>query len=129
MPPFAVAEIRRPHAPKFPLSIDWYLFFTSYVLGTIGQYNTYFFLLPLIQCLMSLGQNQISYSILLGERNSFLSPLYVGANMLRLPVLTLASHIVPLVASNASHRLAELGGNLAMCHLEARQLISSTEVV
>ena len=63
------------------------------MLGIIGQFNTYFFLLPLKQRLMSSGKNQISYSTLLEERNFFL-PLYVRACMLCLPVPTLALHIV-----------------------------------
>ena len=75
--------------------------FTGHVLGTIGQSNTYFFLLPLTQRLMSSGQNQNSYSTLLGERNSFLSPLYVGAGVPCFPVPTLALHIVPVMACSA----------------------------
>ena len=55
--------------------------FTCNVLGTIGQSNTYFFLLSLTQCLMSSGQNQNSYSTLLVERYYFFNPLYVGAGV------------------------------------------------
>ena len=36
--------------------------FTGHVSDTIGQSNTYFFILPLTQRLMLLGQNQNSYS-------------------------------------------------------------------
>ena len=78
---------------------------------------------------MSLGQNQNSHSTLLGERNSFMSPLYVGAGVPCFPVPTLTLHIVHVMACNAQHRLAELGGNLEMCYLEARQSISNTDVV
>jgi hypothetical protein len=99
------------------------------VLGSIGQSNTYFFLLPLTQRLMSSGQNQNSYSTLLGKRNSFLSPLYVGACVSCFPVPTLALHIVHVMVCSAQHRLAELDGNLVMYHLESRQSVSNTDVV
>jgi hypothetical protein len=55
------------------------------------------------------GQNQNSYSTLLVEQNSFLSPLYVRAGVSYLLHPTLALHIVPVMAYNAQHRLAELG--------------------
>ena len=74
---------------------------------------------------MLLGQNQNSYFTLLVERNIFLSPLYVdvGVSCLLLPTLTL--HIVLVMACNAQHRLAELGGNLTMCQLKTRHLVST----
>ena len=68
--------------------------FTGHVLGTIGQFNTYFFLLPLTQHLMSSGQNQNSYSTLLEKRNSFPNPLYVGADVSCFPIPTLTLHKV-----------------------------------
>ena len=89
--------------------------------------NTYFILVPFTQRLMSSGKNQNSYSTLLVERNSFLSPLYVGADVSCLLLLTLALHIVPIMACNAQHRLAELGGNLIMCQLEIRHSISNID--
>ena len=82
--------------------------FTSHVLDTIGQSNTYFFLLPFTQCLMSSGKNQDSYSTLLGERNSFLSLLYIGIGVPCLLVPTLTLHIVPIMACSVQHRLAIL---------------------
>ena len=78
---------------------------------------------------MLLGQNQSSYSTLLGERNSFLNPFYVGAYVTCFPVFTLPLHIVFVMACSVQHCLAELGGNLVMCHLEARQKISNMDVV
>ena len=105
------------------------LIFSGHMLGTIGQSNTYFFLLPLTQRLMSLWKNQNLYSTLLGERKFFLSPLYVGAGMSYLPVPTLALHIVHVMACSVQHCLANLGGNLAICHLEARQSVSNTDVI
>lgn len=53
--------------------------FLFHMLGTIGQSNAYLFLLSFTKHLMSLEQNQKSYSILLMEHDCFLSPLYVGA--------------------------------------------------
>ena len=44
-------------------------------------------------------------------------------------VPTLALHIVSLMACSAPYRLTKLDGNLAMCHLEARQPNSNTDVV
>jgi hypothetical protein len=38
-------------------------------------------------------------------------------------------HIVLVMACSAQHRLAELGGNLAICHLKARQSVSNTDVI
>ena len=99
------------------------------MLGIIDQSNTYFFLLPLTQRLMSPWQNQNSYSTLLGERNSFIGPLYLGVGVPCFPVPTLALHIVFVMACSAQHRLAELGDNLAMCHLETRQSVSNMDVV
>ena len=55
--------------------------FTNQVIGTICQSNTYFFLLPLTQCLISSWQNKKWYSTLLMEYNSFMSALYVGASV------------------------------------------------
>ena len=57
------------------------LIFTGHVLGTTSQSNTYFFLLPLIQRLMSSGQNQNSCFKFLVEGYSFFNPLYVGAGV------------------------------------------------
>ena len=105
------------------------LIFTGHVLGTIGQSNTYFFKLPLTQHLMSLGQNQNSYSPLLGERNYTMNHLHVEACVPCFPIPTLALHIVLIMVCIAQHRLAELGGNLPVCHLDARQSISNTDVV
>ena len=45
------------------------------------------------------------------------------------PVPILALHIVHVMACSAQHRLAELGGNLAICHLEVSQSVSNTDVV
>ena len=78
---------------------------------------------------MLLGQNQNSYFTLLGERNSILSPLYVGAGVSCLLLPTLALHIVHVMACNAQHRLAQLGVNLAMCQLDTRHLVSNIDVV
>ena len=58
-----------------------------------------------------------------------MNPLYVGAGVPCLSVLTLALHIVHVMACSAQHRLVELGGNLAMCNLEARQSVSNMNVV
>ena len=58
-----------------------------------------------------------------------MSPLYVEVGVLCFPIPTLALHIVPIMACNAQHRLAELGCNLAMCNLDARQSVSNTDVV
>jgi hypothetical protein len=98
--------------------LSWKLthIFTGQVLGTVDQSNTYFFLLPLAQRLMSSGQNQNSYSTLLVDRNCFLSPLYVGAGVSYLLLPTLALHIVLVMAYNAQHCLAELGGNLQIAY-------------
>ena len=59
--------------------------FTNHVLGTIGESNTYFFLLPLTWHLMSLWQNQNLYSTSLLEHKSFFNPLHVGARVSCLP--------------------------------------------
>ena len=71
--------------------------------------NTYFFLMPFTQRLVSSGQNQNSYSTLLVERKSFLSLSYLGAGVSYLLLPTLALHIVPVMACNAQHHLPELG--------------------
>ena len=102
--------------------------FTGHVLGTIGQFNT-FFILPHTQHLMSSRQNQNSYPPLLGERNYFMSPLYVEASVLCFPIPNLTLHIVPIITCSVQHCLAELGGNIAMCNLDARQSISNTDVL
>ena len=85
--------------------------------------------MPLTQRLMSLGQNQNSYSTLLVERNFFLSPLYIGVGVPCLLLPTLELHIVFVMACNAQHRLAELGGNLAMYQLETKHSVSNTNVI
>ena len=94
--------------------------FTCHVLDTIGQSNTYFFLLPLTQRLISSWQNQHSYFTLLGERNSFMSPLHVRAGVSCLLVSTLTLHMIPVIPCNAQHCLVELDVDLAMRYLEAR---------
>ena len=91
--------------------------------------NTYFFLVPFTQRLMSSRQNQNLYSTLLVEQNSFLNPLYVDTCVSCLLLPTLALHIVRTMAYNAQHRLAELGGNLTVCQLETRHSISNIDVV
>ena len=56
--------------------------FTNHVVGTICQSCTCLLLLPLTQRLMSLRQNQNSFSTSLVERYYFFIPLYVGARCL-----------------------------------------------
>ena len=88
--------------------------FTSQVLGTIGQSNTYFFLLPLTQHLMLLGQNQNSCSTFLVERNYLFGPLFIGACVPCLPLPTLALQDVHEMSCIAQHQLVELGGNVPL---------------
>ena len=78
---------------------------------------------------MSPGQNQNSYSTLLVKRNIFLNPLYVDAYVSFLLLPTLALYIVRIMACNAQHNLAKLGGNLAMCQLETRHSIFNIDVI
>ena len=58
-----------------------------------------------------------------------MSPLYVETCVLCFPISILTLHIVLIMTCNTQHCLAELGGNLAMCNLDVRQLISNTDVV
>ena len=66
--------------------------YTGHVLGTVGQFNTYFFVVPLTQRLMSWRQHRNSYPTLLAEWNFFFIPLYVKARVPCLLFMTLALH-------------------------------------
>jgi hypothetical protein len=46
-----------------------------------------------------------------------------------LPVPTLALHKVTVLVCIAQHLLAELVGNLVICHWEEKQSVSNTDVV
>jgi hypothetical protein len=86
-------------------------------------------LFPLIQRLMSSGQNQNLYSTLLVERYSFFNPLYVGAGVPCLPVPILELHKVYVLACITQHLLAELAGIRTICQWEEEQPVSYIDVV
>lgn len=91
-----------------PLSLNKLLpIFTCHMLSAIiGKFSVYIFLLPLTQCLMSLGQNHSSYSTLLVEHNSFSNPYYIGVGLSCLHISTFALHKVRVLTYIVQHLLA-----------------------
>lgn len=80
----------------------------------VGHSNTYFFLLPPTQCLMSSWQNQFVLDIV-GWVVFLLHTLVAWAWVPCLLAPTLILHKVPILACIAQHLLTKLCGNLAMC--------------
>jgi hypothetical protein len=103
--------------------------FISHVLGTTGRSNAYSFLLPLTQCLMLLGHNRNScYTLLVKQDVFFLTFVCWSGNTIFVS-LDFGIAWSVCISLHDPTSFGRVGCNLAMCHCEKGQSISSTNVV